>query len=210
MRQRGRLLSGLVSQSRQPPGYALRLWPSSTPSGRFLDHLGVAAPEHDVIGDEGLFQQPDRAHRFAFPRFLTQLLQTFVAQLVLNDPVIHVGQITQFERQDVIRPDERRPQPGAEAEEKHAPFAAITAERLERGVVDNPHRFPERFGKIKSGPVLAEVFRVCHDFAVPHRGGKSDRDRVEIPIARRILDLLDCLLRRELRAGLKLSPFLLL
>ena len=79
-----------------------------------------------------------------------------------------------------------------------------------RGVVDNPHRFPERFGKIKSHPVFAQMFRVRHDFPVPDRGGKSDRDRVESPIARRILDLLDRLLRRELRTGLKLPALFLL
>ena len=97
-------------------------------------------------------------------------MQTFVAELVLDDPVIHVRQVAQLERKNVILPDERGPEPGPESEEKHAPFAAITAERLERGVVDNPDRFPERLGKIKTGPVLAQMFRVRHDLARPAPG----------------------------------------
>src|SRR6266404_7935892 len=110
----------------------------------------------------------------------------------------------------MLRPNEGGAETGAEPKKKHPSFSAIAAQGLERGVVDYPDRFPERFGKIKTGPVFAEVFRVFHDFSVAHRSGKPDRDRLKIPVARFLLDFLDRLVRGELWAGGKFSPLFLL
>ena len=72
----------------------------------------------------------------------------------------------------MILPDERGAEAGAEAEKQHASAAVITAERLQRGVVNDPHRFPERLREIESGPAVAEMFRILHDF--PSRTGAGN------------------------------------
>ena len=51
--------------------------------------------------------------------------------------------------------------------------------------------FAKCLGKIETGPVFAEVLRVAQEFVHLNRRRKADGDGVKVPIADRVLYLLD-------------------
>ena len=61
-------------------------------------------------------------------------LETAEADIILICTAFFIGQMRQFHRLQKTVDDQRRPEPGAQTEEQHAP-SFITAERLHRSVV---------------------------------------------------------------------------
>src|SRR5207245_6569111 len=113
----------------------------------------VAAAEHDVVGDERFLQLRDREFDLAFPLFFAKPFQAGAAKIIFDDCAITIGQIAEFEREDGVGPNKSRTEAGAESEKKHS-TAAVTAERLHGGVVDQADRFAKCLLEIKSDPAV--------------------------------------------------------
>src|SRR5262249_36845490 len=117
----------------------------------------------------------------ALPGFLAKPCLTGFAEIILDDAAIAIGQVTQLERKDMIVPNQGGPKSCSESEKEH-PATVIAAEGLHGCVIDDAHRFAQRFPKVESHPAFSKVFRLAHDFAVTHRGRKPKRDGIEVPI----------------------------
>src|SRR5215211_2514394 len=102
--------------------------------------LRAAAAEDHVIGNKRFLQQHDSTKDFVFPSFFSELFQSRLAEIILDDVVVAVRQIAELEWEHVAFPDQSRTQSGAQPEKQHPP-AAITAKRLHRGIIDNADRF---------------------------------------------------------------------
>ena len=66
--------------------------------GKFFDQLGVAAAEHDIVGNQGKFQLLQHLVHFLLPVFLAEPLKAFLPDLVFNDSIVDVRQIAELER----------------------------------------------------------------------------------------------------------------
>src|SRR3954471_23362959 len=109
-------------------------------SGRQLvELLGVAAAEHNVIGDEGKLQLAKAEENVPHPFLFSKAREPGFAQVSLDDSAF-IRKVAELERQKVPRPDERRPKPRPQAQKKH-PAPAITSKRLHGGVVEHPGGF---------------------------------------------------------------------
>ena len=86
------------------------------------------------------FQLSDRENHFAFPSFEAEPFDPRNPEKIFDDVAIAIGEIAELEREQQIFQQQRRAEPGAEAEKQHSP-AVITSERLHRGVVDHLDRF---------------------------------------------------------------------
>src|SRR5438132_14350766 len=95
-------------------------------------------------------------------RFFAIVIQPLYAEPVLNFAMITVGQINELERSKVILPNQRRAQPCAQPEEKHA-AANMTAECLHGGVVNDAGWPFQRPAKIEPDPTFAEMFGIFHN-----------------------------------------------
>ena len=76
------------------------------------------------------------------------------------------------------------------------------------GVVNNAKWFAQSFLEIESPPARAEMFRLAYDATILDRRGKSDRDRVELPIAKQRFHLQQHVARRQVRAGFEFALLL--
>src|SRR5262249_12516399 len=126
-------------------------------------------------------QQHDGAKDFAFPSFFAEPFQTRLPEVILDDVAITVGQIAELEREHVGFPDQRRSQAGAQSKKQH-PRAAITAERLHRGIIDDADRLAYGLLEIESCPSRPEMLRLAHDTAIADRRRGPHRNRLEGPI----------------------------
>src|SRR5438874_3071 len=154
----------------------------------FVQFFGVAAAQHDVVGNQRFLQLHERVLDVPLPGFLAELGQAGFSEIIFNDAAITVRQISQFQRKDSFFPNQGGTKPGAESEKKHS-TAAITAKRLHGGVVDDANRFAECFLEIKSGPPFAEMFGIAQDTPVSHRRWKTNRDGIEVPFRQERLHL---------------------
>src|SRR6185295_10870344 len=114
------------------------------------------------------------------PVLFAKMLKSAVAQPILDDSFAE-WQVAEFERKNMILPDERRAEASPEPEKEHAIASMVTPERLQSRVIDHAHRFPKRFGEVESGPAFPEVLRIDHDLSFLDRSREADRDRIEIP-----------------------------
>src|SRR6266581_4195776 len=102
----------------------------------FVQFFGVAAAQHDVIGDQRFLQLHKRVLNVALPIFFAEAGQAWFSEIIFNDTAVAIRQIAQFEREDVMAPNKGRSKSGAQPEKKH-PATVITAKRLHRRIVDN-------------------------------------------------------------------------
>src|SRR5262245_19140745 len=163
-----------------------------------------AAAKNDVIGDEGFSQLGDCICYFSLPFFFAQQRQARNAEIIFDDVFLAIGQVAKFKRHQNFVPQQCGSQAGAESQKEHAP-AAITAERLQGGIVDNPHGNTQRSGKIETNPSLAQMFRVFCDSSPPHRRGETDGSSIKVPSAHSFLESCDQLLRFQPGTGSKFT-----
>src|SRR5205823_4132507 len=161
-----------------------------------------AAAEDDVIGNESAFQLLHREEDFALPFFFAETIDSRNAKEIFDDVAVGIWEVAQLEWENVSFPNKSRTKSGAETEKQHA-SAAIASQRLHGRVIDDAHRFAKRFGKIKSDPAFAEMFRFFDDLPPVHRGRKTDRERVVIPAAGCIFELANEFVRAQCAAGIE-------
>src|SRR5581483_1392084 len=78
--------------------------------------LGIATTQHNVVGNERLLQLHQGVLNVALPGFLTQNRAAIISKIILNGAAGTIRQVPQFERQDILIPHQRGPQPGTESE----------------------------------------------------------------------------------------------
>src|SRR5258707_2741093 len=110
------------------------------PTRQLIQFLRAAAAENDVIGNKRFLQQPDGTKDFAFPLLFAELFQSRLAEVILDDVIVTVRQIAELKLEHAAFPDQGRSQSGAQSKKQHPP-AAITAERLHRGIIDDADWF---------------------------------------------------------------------
>src|SRR4026208_2456357 len=110
---------------------------------------------------------------FPLPGFPAQPFLAGFAKVILNNAAVAIGQVAQFEREDIIIPNQGGPKSCPKSKKKHS-ATMITAERLHRCVVDNAHWFAQRFLEVESDPASAKMFRLAYNFADAHRGRKPE------------------------------------
>src|SRR4051794_23316095 len=71
-----------------------------------LQLLGIAAAEHDVVGDEGCLETADDIVDCFLPPLLAQPLQAADADVVLEGALLLVGQMAQLHRGDDVVDDQ--------------------------------------------------------------------------------------------------------
>src|SRR5205085_4938533 len=98
-----------------------------------------------------------------------------------NGAFAKISSFASLAGKDRASPGQRRTKTSPKSDEEHSP-AAITAERLHGGVVNDTHRFAKGFFKIESRPSFAEIFWIGQNAAVPDRGGKANRDDIVLPV----------------------------
>src|SRR5439155_9348076 len=96
---------------------------------QLLDSSRIAAAEDDVVGDHCRLESQYHIVDSLAPTLLAQALEPAQADIVFEGLALAIRQMGQFQRSDHMVDDERRPEPGAQAEKKHA-AACIAAERL--------------------------------------------------------------------------------
>src|SRR5918996_3480998 len=114
--------------------------PKLDPFRQLIQSLRAAAAENDIIGNQRFLQQHDGTKDFASPSLFAELFQTRLAEIILDDVFVIIGQIPELEWKHVVFPDQGRTQSSAQSKKQHPP-AAVTAERLQRRVIDNADRF---------------------------------------------------------------------
>ena len=82
----------------------------------------------------------ERDEHLALPGFLPVFFQASLSDVILDGGAITVRQVAQFQRQDVIVPNQSGTKTGPETEKEHPP-AFVTAEGLHGGVVNDASRF---------------------------------------------------------------------
>jgi hypothetical protein len=107
-----------------------------------------------------------------------------------------------------VRGDSPRADRGPQPQKQHPPFV-VAPQRLEAGVVDDPHRLAEGRGKIEADPARAEILRVVHDAAAAHAAGQPEGDRLIRPVLNRLLGLPNHRFRRERLARLEFQVLLM-
>ena len=121
----------------------MALLPSSTPFGRSLSFLALPPPSDDVVGLHRGAQSVDDVGHFCAPFLLAEAFEAAQADVVLEGLALLVRQVRELHRLDAPVDDQCAAEAGAEAEEQHA-AAAVAAERLHGGVVEDAHRLAER------------------------------------------------------------------
>src|SRR5260370_40362040 len=116
--------------------------------------MNVAAPENDVLGLECSDQATDNVIDIAPPPREPVLLQP-VPPDVFFEGSIPVRQVAQLHRRHDAVDDQGRAQAGSQAEKEHL-AAAVAAQRLHRGIVDDLDRASEGGPIAKSDPAWAE------------------------------------------------------
>jgi hypothetical protein len=174
-------------------------------SRQFVDLVGVAAAEHDVIGLQRGEQALEHVIDLALPFFPAEALERGGADALLEGLAMAVRQMRQLHRLQHAVGDHRRTEAGAESEEQHL-AALIAADRLHQRVVDDPGRPAERLLEIEAAPAGTEIVRLRNRPVVGDRPGIADRDELVGPVARQRLDLAHHLSRGEIRPGLERAP----
>src|SRR5262245_30465970 len=145
-----------------------------------LELVDIAAAEDDVLrlerGDEATDDVLDVASPLDEPVRLESLQSD-----VLLERAGPVRQVAQRHRLHDPVHDHGRAETGAEPEEEHL-AAAVTAERLHRGIVHDLDRTAERAPVVEADPAAPEMARLRDRAAVEDRAGKADRDRVVRPL----------------------------
>ena len=153
---------------------AFALEPSLTPFGSVRSDFALPPPMTTSSASRVAFSRvmtsaTCRRHFFLPNRFSARL-----ADVLVHTSALLVRQVREFHRLEHAIDDERRAEPGAEAEEEHA-AALVAAQRLHGGVVDHSHGTPERLLEVEPDPSISQVPRFRHGLAVEHRPGISDR-----------------------------------
>src|ERR1039457_347177 len=130
-----------------------------------VEAFHISTAQHHIIGNERFFQLRDRVLDFALPLFFAEQNQARLAQVIFNDPVVAIGEISQFEGEHGVRPDKSGAESGAKSKKKHS-VSAITPKRLHGSVADHAHRFTERFLEIESDPSFAEMLGLVDDASI--------------------------------------------
>ena len=152
----------------------------------------VPAAEDDVLGRHGGAQQLRGLEDHGLPLRFAELAQAALAGVVL-ERLVAEGQMRQLQRHQPSIVDEGGAETRAEPEEQH-PAAFVAAERLHRGVVDDPRRDAERAFVVEAHPAATEVPRLLHDRATEDRAGDADGGDVERPVGGVLPDARDELL----------------
>src|SRR5262249_10681250 len=139
----------------------------------------VAAAEDNVIRLEAGAEHGDDRLDVLMPLLRTALAEARLADVRLERAAL-VGQVAELHRRDEPVHRESGAEARAEPEEEHLP-ALVAAERLHRGVVDDPRGLPERGSEVEARPALAEVHRIDEDAVFGDRRGDADRDHVPLP-----------------------------
>ena len=114
--------------------------------------------------------------------------------------------MTELHRQDDLLRDEGGTKARAETEEEHLP-ALVASKRLHGRVVDHLRRLAQGILEVEADPTGAEIDGVGHHAAGTNDGRDADRDDVERPVARRLLDPGEKLLWSQVRSRLEPAPF---
>src|SRR5262249_5647052 len=139
---------------------------------QLIEAVNIAAPEHDVIGDEGELELGDSKNHFGFPFILAQSINPWDAKEVFDFFVFAIGKIAEFEREKHFVQDQGRTESGAEPEKEHS-AAVVTPQRLHCGVIDHVHRFAERGFEIEADPARPQMFWFLNDFPAPDYRGEA-------------------------------------
>src|SRR5262245_14156859 len=110
----------------------------------------------------------------------------------------------QLHRLDDAVHDQRRTEPGAEAEKQH-PALLVVAQSLHGGIVDQLDATAERRLEVEADPARREVARLRNRPATQHRPGVADRHHIVSPALGEPLDAGHHAARRERRAGVELA-----
>src|SRR6266446_3505422 len=124
-----------------------------------IESIHIAAPKHDVIGDEATLQLSDDEDNFAFPFRFAEPLNSRNAEKIFDDIAVAIRKIAELEWHKGFFPNKRGTEPGPETKKQHSP-APITSQGLHGGIIDYLHRFAERFAKIEPNPAGAKMFWV--------------------------------------------------
>src|SRR5437667_3019626 len=73
-----------------------------------IQFFGVAAAEHNVVGDERFLQLGDGEFDLVLPFFFAESFQAGSAKIIFNDFAIAIRQIAELERQNGVGPDKSR------------------------------------------------------------------------------------------------------
>src|SRR4029077_9742163 len=107
---------------------------------QLIQSLRAAAAENDIIGNQRFLQQYDGTKDLAFPPLFAEPFQSRLAEVILDNVPAAIRQIAKLEWEHFASQDQRRSQSGAQSKKQHPP-AAIAAEGLHRGVIDDADRF---------------------------------------------------------------------
>src|SRR5262245_16501737 len=135
--------------------------------------LRISTTQHDVIGNQGFLQLHNGVLNIALPGFVAESCLPGFAKVILNDAAVAVGQVAQLERKDKVVPNQGGPKSRPESEKEH-PAAVVAAERLHGCVIDDTHRFAQRFLEVECHPAFTEMFWLAYDSTVAHGGRKPE------------------------------------
>lgn len=132
--------------------------------GEWVDLLGVASPQEDVVGHEAGFDHGDNFADGADPFFFSESLESFFGEVVVEDFATEV-ELSKIERDDRLVEDHGGTETCSESEIDHPP-TGITTERLEGGIIDDLDGTVESFGEIEFDPTIAQVVRFEDDLTI--------------------------------------------